>query len=590
MPLITYPWEQTNLRMTRISVLGNYLVSVSKSLVVDEQPGAAAPKAKRNRFDLLLIISDVLHTDTFHSRSTTPRGIFGQECVPSTTELLARTAACCNTKSSPIEQDLMALLNYWAVNQLLTVGAIKTCRDRVEESLLIAQGGTPVRKRNYFLPEYHGDRNAPWSELPAAYMLEPMIREPLRPIEPHRIKIAKLDNKPVTPHVRKLLDNFFDNIDLKYMPTGDNPTGEIKKYKLWLDPLGQTVKQEKKTGEVSVVCNGYGWSVKFCQDMQKHGVPQNIKTAREDLALLEEDAREFREVRQRQREGQRRSISPRRRRHSSSPSEPRQERSRDGRVYNSGYDRYNSRTPSRSPRDGRPESRQSFSSDERGRDHNDRRLDQSRQPPTPYGRDSSQSNSQRYRYGANTTTTPPPPGRHLGGFVPPSLPPQAPSTASHAQGYPQSFQPPFGAPHFPFPPPVPGTYGAQYAMPPFVPPPPPQQFQGSGSFVPPLPPPPPNYSGPFPPPLPIPTQQNAPFMNNPYANQHGNNHGYYNNAPYDTIATPEEAIMVVIGGIGVSVDSVEEESIEIKGKQELFDNGDDFRLDYIPVLQYMAER
>lgn len=58
----------------------------------------------------------------------------------------------------------------------------------------------------------------------------------------------------------------------------------------------------------------------------------------------------------------------------------------------------------------------------------------------------------------------------------------------------------------------------------------------------------------------------------------------------DTIATPEEAIMVVIGGIGVSVDSVEEESIEIKGKQELFDNGDDFRLDYIPVLQYMAER
>ncbi|KAH9882520.1 hypothetical protein J1614_000756 [Plenodomus biglobosus] len=548
---------------SRIPVLGDYLVAVSKSLFVNQPAAgaaaaaaaavAAAKKAARNRFDLLLIVNDVLHTDTFHSRSAAKKGIFGQECAAFTAELVAQAAACCFGKTLLVEKKLKGLLNYWAVNQLLSVEDLKTCRDRAEESSLLAQGITPVRKRHYLLPDYHGDRTAPWSELPASYMLEQMIREPQRPIDPNRIRVAKLNKKPVTPHVRKLLDNFFENIDLKFMPTGDNPTGETDKYKLWLDPLGQTVKQDKITGETAVVCNGYGWSRNFCQDMQKHGVPQNIKTAREDLERMEE-VQESREIPRRQRDDRRRTNSPRRRRDSSSESDRRQSRNRDRRGGRSGIDGHDSRSPSRSRERRRGSRHRSSKSrdrypDNRGRDHDDRRSDPPRPPSMPYGWNSAQDGSQWN--GANIPPPPPPPPNGpLGNFVPP--PP-----SSYGQSYSQSPQPPFSAPHFPPHPPVPGMYGGKFPVPPFLPPAP-QQFQGPGGYVP--PPPPPNFSGPYIPPPPMPTQQNATFMNNQFGNQEDVEDTETDLEAVVTTKT-EEGIMAVNG------DSVVE-GIETRGKEE----------------------
>ncbi|EAT81610.2 hypothetical protein SNOG_11111 [Parastagonospora nodorum SN15] len=275
----------------RVASLGDYLISVSRSIMVDQPTSAAVPAVKtaaRGRFVPLLIINDVLHTDKYHQRNTGKTGIFGRESMSFIPELIELAAAYSPEKDSQAEKKLRALLNYWAINQLLSADDLKSLQEQAEEALLIAQGVTPVRRRNYLLPEYHGDRNAPWHELPASYMLEQMIKHPNRPIDPRRIKVAKFDKKPVSAHVRKLLDNYFENIDLKYVPTGDNPNGETKKHKLWLDPMGQLVKQNKETGEIDTVYNGYGWSMKLCQDMQEDGVPQTIKVAREE-AQREED-------------------------------------------------------------------------------------------------------------------------------------------------------------------------------------------------------------------------------------------------------------------------------------------------------------
>ncbi|KAF2025509.1 hypothetical protein EK21DRAFT_76254, partial [Setomelanomma holmii] len=266
----------------RIMSLGDYLISVSKSVVVDRSQSAATRKAARIRFTPLLIISDVLHTDKYHQRSSAKQSIFSRESGPFVTEIVELAAACVCDKESQTESRLRALLNYWAINELLSQDNLKAIRDRADEAFLIAQGGTPARKRNYLLPEYHGDRNAPWYDLPVAYMLDQMITNPNRPIDPRRIKVARLDKKPVSSRVRNLLNTYFENIDLKYVPTGDNPTGETHKYKLWLDPMGQLVKQNKESGDTSAVCNGYGWSTKLCQDMQKDGVPETIRKAREE--------------------------------------------------------------------------------------------------------------------------------------------------------------------------------------------------------------------------------------------------------------------------------------------------------------------
>ncbi|KAJ5022187.1 hypothetical protein PSV08DRAFT_388785, partial [Bipolaris maydis] len=489
----------------RIALLGDYLISVSKSIVLDLNNPVVAKKAVRNRMDLLLIVNDVLHTDKFHRRSAVKQGIFSDVCGSFVAELIEQAAVCMTEKDSQPEKKLKAIINYWAVNQLVSADCLKLCRDRADEVLSIAHGGTPVRKRNYLLPEYHGDRTAPWYDLPASYMLEPMIKHPNRPIDPSQIKIQKLDKKPVSPHVRNLLDNFFEKIDLKYRPTGNNPTGETAKYKLSLDPMGQLVKQDKETGETTTVANGYGWSMKFCQDMQKHGVPENIKIAREDIERMEGGA-QFAPTRSKARDARRSHRSP------SSDSDYRRGR----RHYSRSRSR--SRHGSESSYDSRPSPRRSRSG---ARTQEHRRSspkpthkghDQSRQLPRSQDRDGGQRESQWSGPGGQNRSAHGSPGNQP--YQASAMPPQ-----NFGQPYSQSPQPSFNAPPFP---PQPGQF--PIPMPPFgIPPPPPPQFQGAGAFVP--PPPPPNYTGPWPPP---------PNMSVPAnSSQHGNQYGNSNNGSYN---------------------------------------------------------
>lgn len=495
-------------------------MSISKSVFVDESAAASAKRAARTRFVPLLIINDVLHADKFHPRGAAKSGTFGKEFMAYVPELVELAAAYIPEKDSQNEKKLRALVNFWALNHLFDADDIKTLRDRADEGLLVAQGGTPVRRRHYLLPEYHGDRNAPWHALPAAYMLEPLIRYPDLPIDYRHIKIAKLDKKPVSPYVRGLLDDFFENIDLKYKPTGDNPKGATKKHDLCLDPMGQIVKKDKETGEQSTVCNGYGWSMKLCQDMQKDGLPENIKLAREE-ARREDQMELLRPAPQQRKSGRRYSPSPHRRGSISSDSD-----SWRGRNRRSGSDSrpssrssYDSRQNSRSERRDRPRGRRRTSpqpdrmSRGRGQNYNDRGGDRQRPSPRPYNKGDA-SGSGRQRGGPDASNR----GRgisHHGQYA---------SSSQHAgQGFSQAPQPPSSAPSFPPPPPMPGQFPGQFPMQPF----PPGPFQ-PGAFpggVP--PPPPPNYSGPIPPPPPNMTA----MPNNPYnfgGNQPGNN-GYGNN-------------------------------------------------------------
>lgn len=521
----------------RIASLGEYLISLSKSIVLDQPAvGAAAKTAARSRLIPLLVINDVLHTDRYHPRSAVKNGLFSKEAMLCLPELVALAAAYISEPGSQAEKKLRALLNYWAVNHVLETDEIKSLRHHADESLLIAQGGTPVRKRNYLLPEYHGDRQAQWYDLPASYMLDQMIKQPHRPLDLRRVKPTKFDKKPVTPHVRNLLDSYFDNIDLKYVPTGDNPKGETKKYKLWLDPMGQLVKQHKDSGETSTVCNGYGWSAKLCRDVQKDGVPETIRLAREG-AQHEAELESMRPVPQ-QRTSDNRYHSPPRRRRSSSLSDSdykrgrgRRSRSHSRHSSRSSYDsrqdsrpgsRSNVRARSRSRRDTSPR-RERHSSRERDRHHNEAQGHQYRPPPRPYGKGSSDSGQHINRSDAvwrNPSANaqyplPPPPPNNAHGYQPP--PPHPPP-------------PPLSGPPFQSHPTMPNQFPGQFPMQPFPPPPPFQQ----GAFpagIP--PPPPPNYSGPFPPPPPnMAASPNAPYSFGGNPTNQGSNVGYGQNPNY----------------------------------------------------------
>ncbi|KAI4646764.1 hypothetical protein J4E93_004987 [Alternaria ventricosa] len=488
----------------RITTLGAYLIAVSKSVVVDQSTPALAKKAARNRMDLLLIVNDALHADKFHRRDTTKQSILGSACQDFVPDLIELAAACITEKGSQLEVKLKAIVNYWAVNKLLGSEGLKACRHKADEALSVAQG----RKRNYVLPEYHGDRHARWHDLPASYMLEPIIRNPNRPIHESQIKIRKFDKKPVSSHVRTLLDNFFENIDLKYLPTGDNPTGETTKYRLSLDPMGQLVKQDKETGETATVANGYGWSPKFCQDIQKFTVPETIKIAREDIERMEDmEDPPVLSV------GRRVGPDSRPTSSSSESGPPYRERRR-------GYNRSRSRSHSRrSPGGYRyDDERRRMSPDgsmgrRRVSPHGPPRREsegkgfaEARPSSRAYDREESQPGSQWGGANRNTQSSP---NNHQH-QVPPLL-----------------HQPPFNQPPFPPPPHMSGQFQGQFPMPmpPFgVPPPPPPQFQGRGGFVP--PPPPPNFNGMWQPPPPnMNMPPNGPQHGNQGGNQFGNHHG-----------------------------------------------------------------
>ncbi|KAF9691394.1 hypothetical protein EKO04_010667 [Ascochyta lentis] len=507
----------------RTAVLGDYLVSVSKSIVVDTA-ASASKKATRNRLDLLLVANDVLHTDKYHRDSTAEQGSLGSELIPHLLELVELAASCAVAKGSQVEKKLKAIINCWTVNQLVNEDASKNLRERADEALTLAQGGIPVRKRNYLLPEYHGDRTAPWYDLPASYMLDQMIAQPNRPLDPYRIKVARFNKKPVSTHVRRLLDSYFENIDLKHTPSGDNPTGETKKYSLWLDPMGQLVKRDKETGETATVCNGYGWSMKFCQDMQKDGVPESIRTLREDAEQMEAVPDKLRDQR-------RHSRSPRHRRRSSSMSS--HERNRDRRSRSGSYasrSSFDSRSRSRSRHHDRR--RQSPRNEEGGRNdlsrkYDDRDSENRRPPPQPIDRGQPQHSGQWNGQQAPNRHTQRSPGNN-------QYLPNAPQT--FAPNFSQPPQPAFNAPPFPPQPPMPSQFPGQFPMQPFPPPPPPMSFQAPGGFpgaVP--PPPPPNFSGPFPPPPPnMPGMSNNPYsFNNQYSNAYGNNFQPGNNPGFD---------------------------------------------------------
>ncbi len=507
----------------RIAILGDYLIAVSKSIVVDQSSSAVSKKAARNRMDLLLIVNDVLHTDKFHCRSTMKQSIFGDECQGFVVELIEQAAACIPKKASQLELKLRAIINYWTVNKLLSVESLKTCQDKADEALSVAQGDMSVRKRNYLLPEFHGDRNAPWHELPASYMLEPMIKYPKRPINPSMIEIQKLDKKPVSSHVRKLLDNFFEKIDSKYLPTGDNPTGETIEYMLSLNPAGGLLKVDKVTGKKVMVANPYGWSLKFCRDMRKFGVPENIKIAREDLERMEDmQDPPFSSVSRRDDRPHRPSTS------SSAESDYRRERKRYNRRSRSpgSYDGDDGHGMSRDGALGRritsPHPRFRHQESE-GRGLVEPRPS-SRASSRAYDADRPRTLSQWSGSNRNTQSSP---GNHQQRTPP--MPQQ-----NYAQSYSQAPQPPFNAPPFP-PQQLSGQFQGQFqgqfpmSMPPFgVPPPPPPQFQGPGDYVP--PPPPLDFRGVWRSPAPsmnMPSNgpQHGNQQGNQYRNQYGNQHG-----------------------------------------------------------------
>jgi len=522
-------------------MVAELLVSTSKAYPVEQ--GADKARAARKRLAVLLVVSDVLHADKFHKKNHKNQSGFAYKLKPEIEELVQCAAEAIDNKDTAQENKLKALINFWATSGCIDNDLYRCLRERFAEGLAVARGGTPVRQRTYKMPEIFGEQNLPWYEQPASYMIEPLIEHPDQPIVTGSIQAERPGYREASNEVRAMIDDFFDNIDLKYMPTGDNPTGGTKKYNLWLDPLGQTVKQNKVTGDIKTISNGYGWSPKFCRDMQDIGLPSTIVDKRaahiEKMKLMNKERLE----------NERRTrispvpaaSSPRRRRISSSVSDRGSDDERPS-SRDSGRDQYRQRPSSRD------EDR-----------HYDRRSgfdDAQRQPPNQYTRGSQHSNQRWNNHGNHPQASRNNYGGRGGngnaGYTQ-GFPQAAQGFPQAPQGFPQAQQafsqapqtfnnaPGFHPP--PPPPPPPPPMQGQYSGAPFVQPP--QYFPGgqvplpphiAGAGGPPPLPPPPNYNGVYNPPSNLAGQPGNPYFqggNVPGFGNQANNNPAYNNHVYN---------------------------------------------------------
>jgi hypothetical protein len=441
------------------------LLSISKAYPIDQD--ADKVRAARKRMATLLVVSAVLYADMSRRENDHDRPSFAAHWKPDIEDLVECAAEATIENDTRHYNGLQMLINCWAMSGCINLQLYQYLRKRFAAGMAVARGGNPLEKRTYRLPNMFGDRQSAWHLQPASYMIRPLIERPEVPINTNSIRPEQPASKEASDDVRAMIDDYFDNIDLAYKPTADNPTGETTKYKLWLDPLGQLVKQDKATREVTTVCNGYGWSPKFCAAMREHGCPRTIVEQRNAhlerlTAQREERKRRF---------GDTPAVAP-----SSS-------RQRNTPGHSSSDD---SRPTSRDSEGSFNRDRRSSQDQGRFYDHGTR-FDRGRgdpQQPNQYNRGSQHQNQRwnnrvepqagRANYGAYGTD-----GNGRGNYS--QGPPQAPPAFNNAHG----FQPP--------PPPPPPHLQGQYAGQTFPQPPPPP-FQGGQVPYPP-PPPPPNYDG-----------------------------------------------------------------------------------------------
>lgn len=490
------------LSTARVSLLGEYLVQLSLFTTTDQN--ASPSKRTANQLRILFLVSDVLHADKYHrqvfsvddsatsagvqAQNTFPRaegtesfaGKVGPGLEPYLAQLTTQTAIGLTEPDSIHETKLKGLLSFWESSQALTPPHLNSVREAANRALDQAKG----RRGMYKLPAWFGGENTPWRYLPVSSMLLPDIGKPDRAVGPRQLRPVKFNKKELAHDVCDLLDDYFENIDLRFRPNGSNPTGGTENHNLSLDPMGQMVKASQETGEKKNVGNSWWWSEKMCKDMQTSKVPERIQKLRDEYepvfshTLDELAGYEYNNKRR----GSRSPYSSDRSRQSSFSS----------------YDS-NPRSPQRRSR-RRPNRRRRTSDDAMD-------VDRPQAPPNRFGQGS-----------ANPHFTAPPAGNHTANHPPP------PSMANHSRGHPPP-PPPYTAPGFqpgfPTPPQAPGPFTGQPGMQQYPLP----SFQQNQIGHPQYQPGQPGY-----PPFPLPIGMYAPQQYDGPHPGYGNDVGFNNNA------------------------------------------------------------
>ncbi|OBT78628.1 hypothetical protein VF21_02308 [Pseudogymnoascus sp. 05NY08] len=225
---------------TRITALAKFLAALSASFSDADRGTLVSARretsAKRRRLHILYLISDLIYHTKIRDRDTSVADNF----LPLLANLFSSTASFknCPKHLRKVEQ----LLDIWAEKHYYSTNDINKIRQAVEtaqrsnsttneaadaDSRAISNVAAKSAKDVPFtMPAMHGDQNLPWYDLPAGNLMQHIIPNSTRPIDPTLVKPMRLVPGQVDEELVASVKTFLEEVETIYDPVACNDENE----------------------------------------------------------------------------------------------------------------------------------------------------------------------------------------------------------------------------------------------------------------------------------------------------------------------------------------------------------------------------
>lgn len=228
--------------------------------------------AKRKRLHILYLISDLIYHTKIRNKDTT----VADNLLPLLANLFSSAASF---KNSPKHlRKVEKLLDIWVEKHYYSTNDINKIRQAVEaaqqsnsitnepadsDSRAISNVAAKSAKDAPFtMPAMHGDQNLPWHDLPAGNLMQHIIPNSTRPIDPTLVKPMRFVPGQVDEELVASVKAFLEEVETIYDPVAcqdenESPTWDV-------DEVGRRIFRDVAGDE-----GYYGWSTALCEKMKK---------------------------------------------------------------------------------------------------------------------------------------------------------------------------------------------------------------------------------------------------------------------------------------------------------------------------------
>ncbi|ELR08874.1 hypothetical protein VC83_01767 [Pseudogymnoascus destructans] len=266
---------------TRITALAKFLAALSASFSDADRSALVSAKretsAKRKRLHILYLISDLIYHTKIRDRDTS----FADNFLP----LLANhISSAASFKNSPKHlRKIQRLLDIWEEKHYYSTNDINKIRQTVEtaqpsnsttnepgdsDSRTVSNVAAKSAKDAPFtMPAMHGDQNLPWYDLPAGNLMQHIIPNSTRPIDPTLVKPMRFVPGQVDEELLASVKAFLEEVETIYDPIACQDENESRAWDV--DEVGRRILRDD-LGDVVAGDEGYyGWSTTLCEKMKK---------------------------------------------------------------------------------------------------------------------------------------------------------------------------------------------------------------------------------------------------------------------------------------------------------------------------------